>query len=536
MKKPKVLSKLALVLCAAMLLATGCGTKAASSDNPSSAASATESKTDTSSTASADNEVPNLSGLEFKFFGQTRSPYDPDQKIIWDELEKRTGAKVTYQWVAQSDYKTKLNSILAGTDLPDVIFEGDMATQLNEGAILPLDDALAKYGANITRNWNDDDYLYLRQVSDGKIYHIPYVLDYKYSMSTLARTDWIKKLGMEVPTSYDDWKKVWYAMKANDCNGNGDANDEIPIVCTNAGDLLSYATMFGIKVSNNWWAETDDGLVSVFEAKNFDKFLNEMRTLYADGILDKEFASRSDTYKNTLDSGLAGFTIYYAERAKITTLALQQAEGADAHMEGVAPVKYENEAQLIRARTKVGTVGLTVTIAAKDKLDDIVKYYNYVFSDEGNILMNYGIEGKTFDYVDGKPVIKQDIASGSFTKARSSGLICTLTPINFLGDAYEQLLLAGQSVDSLDSATKMFYDALYLNEDYFYTVIPSFNTTEYQENGGTLGDKLTTAFAQCVSGQISTDEFWKQYQSIKDEGWQDVIDAQVAAYNKLMKK
>ena len=145
--------------------------------------------------------------------------------------------------------------------------------------------------------------------------------------------------------------------------------------------------------------------------------------------------------------------------------------------------------------------------------------------------MNYGIEGTTFDYVGDKPVIKNDIASGSFTSARAAGLICTLTPINFLGDAYEQLLLAGNSKDNLDSATKMFYNALYLNEPYFYDVVPSFNTEEYQEYGSTLTEKLSTAFAKCVSGQLNVDDFWTTYESIKGEGWQEVIDAQSAAYS-----
>ena len=114
-------------------------------------------------------------------------------------------------------------------------------------------------------------------------------------------------------------------------------------------------------------------------------------------------------------------------------------------------------------------------------------------------------------------------------------LICTLTPINFLGDAYEQLLLAGNSKDNLDSATKMFYNALYLNEPYFYDVVPSFNTEEYQEYGSTLTEKLSTAFAKCVSGQLNVDDFWTTYESIKGEGWQEVIDAQSAAYSSLKK-
>ncbi len=520
------------ILTAVILFSAVAGCSSTDSSTNSAPSAATSSA---ASASSKKGEAPDLSGLEINFLGDTRSPYDPKQTMIWDELKARTGAKLNFNWVAKSNYKDKVSTILASGDLPDVIFEADMATLLDQGAVIPLDDLLKKYGSNITRYYTDEDYLYLRQVSDGKIYDIPYVLDFKPVMSTLVRQDWIDKLGLQQPKTYDEWKKVWQAFRDNDCNGDGKKN-EIPILCTNTSNLLTYAMMFGIKQSNSYFAITDDGIISIFEHPNFKQFLEEMRELYSKGILDKEFATRSNTYLSTLDSGLAGFTIYWAERARLSTNTLQKTN-PDARFVGVEPVKSPDGKQLMPARSKLDTTGLALTIQAQKsgKAEKIMQFYNYVFSDEGNILMNYGIEGKTFDYVNGKPVIKPSISSGGFVNARKAGLINTLTPINFLGDAYMQLLLQGKDKDHLDKPSKYFYDALYMNEPYFYDQVPIFSTDEYLKNKS-LTDKLDEAFANTVSGHLSVDDFYKQYQAIKDSGWQSVIDAENAAYKKLLGK
>ena len=60
-----------------------------------------------------------------------------------------------------------------------------------------------------------------------------------------------------------------------------------------------------------------------------------------------------------------------------------------------------------------------------------------------------------------------------------------------------------------------------------------FNTASYVEYGAELTSKLTSIFARTVVGELSVDQFYAEYDNIKAEGWQDVIDEQIAAYTKL---
>ena len=98
-----------------------------------------------------------------------------------------------------------------------------------------------------------------------------------------------------------------------------------------------------------------------------------------------------------------------------------------------------------------------------------------------------------------------------------------------------QILTGGKSYDELSEPMKYFYDALYLNEPYFYDLVPMFDTESYIEYGADFTSKLTSIFAQCVVGELTIDEFYSQYEDIKAEGWQDIIDEQVAAYESMMK-
>ncbi|MEG1875893.1 MAG: hypothetical protein RR185_10050, partial [Angelakisella sp.] len=237
----------------------------------------------------------------------------------------------------------------------------------------------------------------LRQVSDGKIYHIPYILDFPPSMSTMIRKDWLDNLGLQTPVTYEQWKAVWQAFKDQDANGDGDKNNEIPLVLAGGtANLLEYATMFGIKVNNMntdpWFVVNDNNeLVSIFEHPNFKTYLGEMADLYKKGLLDQEFATRGgDGFKSVLDTGMAGSTIWFAERARLTTEVLRKTNPKAAFI-GVPPVKSPDGKQLIKARDKIATTGLTLTVQAKKDGKDrqIMEFYDYVYSDEGSALMNY---------------------------------------------------------------------------------------------------------------------------------------------------
>lgn len=469
----------------------------------------------------------------------TWSPYNPEETSVWDELAARTGVRIEWQWAPNSNYDEKVNTVLASTSIPDVIYGASTSLLLNQEAIIPLDELLAEKCPNYLALLNDDDYAYLRNVADGKMYFISHILDFPPAMSNLIRVDWVKKAGMEMPKTWDEFMAYWKWVRDNDANGNGDATDEIPLVLNGTGYVLKLAEWFDIKVNNNYFATTAEGqLVPLYEHEHFDDFLKTMVQLYQEGILDKEFVSRSDTYKTALDSSVAGSTFYFAERANLTTTTLRDTDPEATFAFTVPPTFYEGTNGLVEARTKMYTYGAALTTACEERghVDAVMKLFNYIYSEEGSNLMNYGVEGRHHTLVDGKYAYTEEVLSGGFTSARKSGVIPSLFAYNFLGAAYMQILTGGKAYEDMAAPMQLFYDALYANEPYFYKVVPVFGTESYIEYGAELTGKLTSIFAQCVVGEISVEDFYAQYQSIKDQGWQDIIDEQIEAYNNIFQK
>lgn len=474
-----------------------------------------------------------------RVLAKTWTPYDPQETSIWDELAARTGVKIEWIWAPNSNYDEKVNTVLASGDLPDAIYGATTALLLNQGAILPLDEYLEEMCPNYLALLKPEDDPYLRNAADGKMYFMSHIMDFPPSMSNLIRADWAKDAGMDLPQTWDEWMAYWEWVRDNDANGNGDPNDEIPLVVTDTTYLLELGNWFDMKVHNAWFATTnEDELVPLYEHPNFDTYLKTMIELYNNGILDKEFATRSDTYKSVLDTNIAASTYYFAERANLTTATLRDSGDEDAQFVGIAPPTYfEGTQGHIKARTRVYNYGLAVTVAAEENgtIDDIMKLWNYIYSPEGTDLLNYGLEGRHHTKVDGKYVYTDEVLSGAFTTARKSGVIPSVMNYAWTGESYMQILTGGKDYEDLTEPMKYFYDALYLNEPYFFTLVPLFDTELYIEYGAEFKDKLTGIFAQTVVGELSVEEFYAQYEAIKAEGWQDIIDEQIEAYGKLMK-
>lgn len=471
--------------------------------------------------------------LEFTFMGRTRPPYDAEQMVIWDELMARTNTKINFMWVPQENYTEKINSVLASGDIPEIIFEPNIALMLDQGAIIPLDDLYENNMPNVTSKLAEEDYLYLRQAMDGQIYHLPYLLDFPPSMTWTIRKDWADAAGMDLPTNWDEWMAYWIMVRDTDCNGDGDASNEIPLVVSSPGELYEMGTAFGIKTNNGYFASYDDGeLVPLFEHVNFRTYLEALVTLYAEDILDKEFVTRGTDYKTILDKGLAGSSYYFAERCKLTTDILRETD-ANAKWYPLAPAMDAEGNQAIKARAKVQTTGAVWTVTAEEKgtAAAIADFYNYVFGEEGSDLLNYGIVGEHCEIVDGQYKINDEITEGGFNAARAAGIVPTITPMDFLADAYLQILMGGKSYEELPESTQYFYDGLFLNEPYFYKQVPIYTTEAYVEYQASLGDRLTEIFVKCITGELSVDQFYDEYEKIKGAGWATVIEEQIEAYN-----
>ncbi|MCI6036670.1 MAG: extracellular solute-binding protein [Clostridiales bacterium] len=459
-------------------------------------------------------------------------------------VEKYTNVHLQVDWRPDSDWNTQVATALAGgvDNLPYLIRPGTygVAALANEGAIVPLDDYLdlipnivAAVGEERFADW---------KAADGHFYTIPTIVNVPGSQSTAVRKDWLDKLNMDVPTTWEQWKAYWYGVRDNDMNGNGDTTDEIPIVLemgqNGERSLHALLNAFGIKASSDaQFCVLDDGTYTmVYEHPRYREFITEMQQLYADKIIDQEFATRyqADMY-NTMSGNLAGTVFTWAEQCAVHSETLIANGVEDGLYLTCAPITGPYGDQWIQKRQGItGNWCITAKAEADGKVEDILKFWNWMFSDEGVMLYNYGIEGYTYTMVDGSPVINPEITAAGFNDYRTLGMEFEPVGGNWQNDAFMQCVFSGKTVDELTIPRKSFYDGLNehgVNDGKYYAMPPTLETEAYVEYRAELITSGVCALRdQCVAGQLSVDDFFAKYEELKGRGLQDIIDQGTEAY------
>ena len=465
-----------------------------------------------------------LAGLEFSILCTTWSPYSTETTLI-PAIEEATGAKINVEWALKTDFDTRVNAVLASNEIPDVIMGANYLNLLDQGAIIPLDEYLTEENTpNILKALSDGDYAFMRNVADGCIYEIPSVFDFPPVNSWVVRTDWMEKLGLKSLDTWEDWLTYWRGVLANDMNGNGDATDEIAIACNYKNLRTSFIPT---STTTGYFCVTDDGEYTVYyESPKFASYLETMVSLYQEGILRSEnFTASTGDLKTIVTSGLGATMQTAAEWSMTITQALRETY-PDAAFQCVLPITTPLGDQVINARAKISGRGV-ITVAGESKAADIMKLFDYLYSEEGEALMNFGVEGVHHEVVDGKKKLLSPYVD-SFVNARGAGLIFQPFPFLWDSDNYMQILLGGKSYDELSEPQRFFYDGLFMNTPYHVVAAPTLATEAYATYGTDVFTTLTEAEANCITGNITIEEFWKTYEMVKTTMGLNEIIAQAA--------
>ena len=224
-------------------------------------------------------------------------------------IEEKFNVDYQREFGVYTDYREKLTSRVASGDIPDVMgftMEEDKANYFQwakQGAFLPLNEYI-------------DDYPTLKRVPqevwnsvtvDGKIYAIPRYFPQTYLNTPIIRKDWLEKLDLDMPTNYDELKKVAIAFAKEDPDGNG-KDDTYGLVLGEQGYPFYH---FGTYWDADAWYHKNDkgqyipGVISEARKEN----IRHMADLYKEGAIQKEFILLKPNEANT--------KMFYAGKAGI---------------------------------------------------------------------------------------------------------------------------------------------------------------------------------------------------------------------------
>lgn len=423
--------KFGVLLLASMLLVTaGCGNSGDKAVNPGNL------------TGGDDN-----SPISFTFFGADANPSWNNMKDdVGKEITAKTGVTLEAEFdVGSGGGQDKISLMAASGDYPDLIYaKGELGKLVDADAIIDLTDLIEEHAPNIKKIMSENMNRLKYSNEDQAIYAIPtnigvgqQYFDATNGFQVQHRV--LKELGYPEIRTIDDFENVLreYAEK----HPITDGQPTIPLTLNADGwKMLITVT----NQANNTTGGMNDGEYHVdpetYEAmlhykrpveREYFRWLNK---LYNDGLLDKDsFVQKEDQYKAKIASGrVLGLTSVdweYGE-AENALKAAGKYEYTYAHFPVTLSEEYKDHAM---QSFGVDGYGISITTACKDPVRAI-KFLDWLASDEGQVLRNWGIEGKQYNVENGTRVIPDDVLNkkvndaSTFTKETGVDLYTTLAP------------------------------------------------------------------------------------------------------------
>ncbi len=281
---------LALVLTAGLL--AGCGSSRQLGDN------SLGLTVDPAEVAMPLAEPATLKGLT-NFPAGTEA--EPNNRTIFKRLEEQTNVHIDWRTIQSDQWGDKIALEMATVaTMPDFVFnagfgESDLQKYAKWGAIIPLEEYIDKYMPNLCRVFEQSpEYKAMCMDVDGHIWALPWIEQLGYQKTAIQlldnmpfiNTDWLDFLGLEMPTTVDDFENVLIAFRDNAAalkqefgiqgsvipmsfimndggqdpyilingfgEGYGDPDTWKHLVVTDEGEVISDATTEGFKKGTAW--------------------------------------------------------------------------------------------------------------------------------------------------------------------------------------------------------------------------------------------------------------------------------------------
>lgn len=225
---------------------------------------------------------------------------DFDQYWFIDYVAEKTGIRLEFEQVESAAWNERLAVAFASDSYPDVFMHGLTAQQIAkyaaEGYLVDLAPLIKEYAPETVKLYNEYPELVKEIVGENDaIYFMPSInaspRDLVTQYPTFINRQWLGNLGLEMPTTLDELYAVLKAFKEQDANGDGDPNNEIPVVTTySAGtDRFSILVLTALGLVDKQHVVKDGVYTYVPSTDAYKAYLEYMNKLYSEQLLDNEY-------------------------------------------------------------------------------------------------------------------------------------------------------------------------------------------------------------------------------------------------------
>ena len=354
---------------------------------------------------SISGEPPGLGSTVTAFVDGLYPPVTPlDQNQAWQQINKQLNATVQFNVVPPADYGSKLGTLMAGGDYPDLL---NLFGGLNATANLPAflqqaaadltpflgGDAVKAYpnlAALPTFAWRNAG-----SVIGGQLYTVPISRPIVSSLMVKNSTIWDQEIGPDyTPKNADDFKRV--LQQLNMPAASRWAIGTFQAALSGPFEVNMFASFFG--APNKWRLDSSGKLVKDFETPEYKEAVGYLRDIIAAGLFYPD--SLTTTSAPAAMTNLVGGKCVLSVR----TLGLDWADGYQQGQRLDSPKTFGFMRQFAahdgaRPVFFLGTGYGAATMlkkAAPERIKELLGILNWTaapFGSQEDLLLTYGVEG-----------------------------------------------------------------------------------------------------------------------------------------------
>ena len=452
-------------------------------------------------------------------------------------ITAQSGVKAIFNQVKESDWSTKLNLMFASGEYPDVILRGGVNTEMygvDQGILLPLDDYIEMYMPVYSERLAQDPQLAMSlRSSDGKMYQIGWIVPQNINSAShlFINTNWLENLGLEMPTTIDEFTAVLRAFRDEDANGNGDPSDEIPFGGTYKSMVDGITHLFsfwGIPFNDLYLSIDDNGsVVSPLLADGLRDALEVVSDWYNEGLIDIESLTQdgnsSDAKVNAGDYGAFW-------RWRLTAMGTDEAVYSQYGL--MVPVSADGYKATLPRYLEIPSFGAAVTVGAED-IESVMTWMDTQMQFDNMITGYNGAYGEFWDYDDAGKVVIFPMTDGTRTVPGQSSFHY------MAGDAFfEKMNMPSHRIEKT-SYCKIYEDEGVIEQN-SWRILNQLVTLTIDES--TLAELRVAEIQKYADEALTsfivkgiTDETWNTYlDTLKNIGLQEYIDLYQTVYDRYV--
>lgn len=547
------MKKLICLLCAAAMclgMLAGCGTEAPSApDSAPAPAEPTQAPAETpapiadgSAEAPASVEAPPvvesifpLEETETLSLYYPWSPrfvelgYDsPNDFKFFSELENRTNVHIDFTAVGADIFSENFLLMMATQDYTDMYFNctanysGGISKAIEDGAWLDLSEMMDRLAPNYTALMDaDPDFYRANHTDEGAVGQFMQYYENSFNQNGLViRKDWLDAVEQDVPVTYDQWYDALCAIK----NQYGLSNTLIT-GAPESGFYNQTENGFVVKDGTVTCVWTDEAMAKPWleiSKKWYEAGLFTSSALVKNGIPDQEGRSM------VLSSEVAVFSV------DIDLFPIYEEQLRDSGYVGTAvsrPVVNEGDTPYDAMQTIYGH-GITISSACADP-ELAVQWVDNFYTEDIELLANYGTEGETFTYdADGVPHFTDMVLNDE------DGLNFAL--FKYVVDWGPTVLDWNRKLDSYTEEQLHTIDVWSdVDSSMVYPTFATFTTEEsavISEHYTDISTLVQEFQPKLIMGEMNLADFDEFVQMLEDAGLSEVTECYQNAYDRYMNR